>query len=86
MSTESHENAGGFEGGHEAPLRNDLPRKPEPWSPQYTPFQNTYVQDHIDWTVTKRERLRQPSAKDQEVAEALAARVRAETAARRQRS
>lgn len=69
--------------GHNAPLQNDLPDKPAPWNLKYTPFVNTYVQDHIDWTVTKPEPLGEPSSENRQIAQALVARMRAEQKARK---
>ena len=68
--------------GHNAPLRNDLPPPPEPWSPQIKGFVNTYVQDRIDWTPMKKDPLGPPDAETRRIAEALAARTEAAREAR----
>jgi len=72
------------EKGHNGPLRNDLPPKPEAWRPQIKGFVNTFVQDHIDWTVTKRDPLGPPDEEVRNIAAALAARTHREKEARQQ--
>lgn len=58
-------------------ISDELPSKPEHWSPKITGFRNTYNEDRTDWQPLERERPPQLHEENAEIAERLAARMAA---------